>query len=384
MLQIEAQKAFAKQSGKDDDEEEDVIPVESSPNGPLKQQVFLPMSQGKAIVVAGTNTLDSSQVHLALEEFIIMDELPFAFSEKPGFRLFLSRIIPGYVPPNRKRVAKDIEGPIFDRMEFTIKKILASLIAKDTHFSSTTDIWTCSSQTLAYMAVTLHWIDDSWEMNSLLIGFEQIIGLHDGESIANQFLGVLHIYNLQNSILSVTLDNASNNATFIAFFRVLNSEGIICGGEFLHTRCAGHILNLMVKDGLACVSKDIKNLRELVKSLRTPQRLEKFKTRVSTHLVPKNADYKDLARPKLDVITRWNSTVDMISSCLPYSTLFDIMGEENITVECLDKKTGQIQINKKTGLPKVKNKKVKLSEQGWHRLQMLEKFLMPLKEATVW
>jgi hypothetical protein len=90
LLQIEAQKkvAFAKQSGKEDDEEEDVIPVESSPIGPLKQQVFIPMSQGKAIVVAGTNTLDSSQVHLALEEFIIMDELPFAFSEKPGFRLF--------------------------------------------------------------------------------------------------------------------------------------------------------------------------------------------------------------------------------------------------------------------------------------------------------
>ena len=102
---MEAQKAFAKQSGKDaDEEEEDVIPVESSPIGPLKKQVFLPMSQGKAIVVAGTNTFDSSQVHLALEEFIIMDELPFAFSEKPGFWLFLSRIIiPGYVPPNRNQ-----------------------------------------------------------------------------------------------------------------------------------------------------------------------------------------------------------------------------------------------------------------------------------------
>ena len=46
--------------------------------------------------------------------------------------------------------------------------------------------------------------------------------------------------------------------------------------------------------------------------------------------------------------------------------------------------TGQIKINKKNGLPKVKNKKVKITEQGWHRLQMLEKFLMPLKEATVW
>ena len=57
---MEAQKAFAKQSSKDADEEEDVIPVESSPIGPLKQQVFLPMSKGKAIVVAGTNTFDSA------------------------------------------------------------------------------------------------------------------------------------------------------------------------------------------------------------------------------------------------------------------------------------------------------------------------------------
>ncbi len=347
----------------------------------LKQQVFVPMGRGKALVAAGgVNNLDFAQIHHYIEEFIVMDELPFAFSEKNGFRLLMSRLVHGYAPPNRKKVAKDIEQILFERMDFAIKKILSSLITVDTHFSATTDIWTCSSQTTAYMAVTIHWIDESWEMNNLLIGFEQITGTHDGEAIANLFLKVLRSYGLENSILSVTIDNA----TFIAFYRVINSEGLLCGGDFLHSRCAGHIINLMVKDGLACVSKDIKNLRELVKSLRTPQRLERFESRITSHLIPKNSAFKDKGRPKLDVVTRWNSTVDMISSCLPYAPLFDIMGEENIGVECLDKKTGQVKLNKKTGLPLLRNKKVKINDQGWHRLQLLENFLTPLKEATVW
>ena len=49
--------------------------------------------------------------------------------------------------------------------------------------------------------------------------------------------------------------------------------------------------------------------------------------------MPTNTDYVNKARPRLDVSTRWNSTLDMITSCLPYAQIFDIMGDEIVDTE---------------------------------------------------
>ena len=72
----------------------------------------------------------------------------------------------------------------------SIKRILNNLVKEGTKFSATTDIWTCGIQKIAYMAVTIHWIDSSWELNHLLIGFEHIQGIHNGENIAHVFVKV--------------------------------------------------------------------------------------------------------------------------------------------------------------------------------------------------
>lgn len=355
---------------------------ESSKSVNMKQPVFLPLSKGNAIVVGGGSVLDQNGFKQAIEEFIIEAELPFAFSERDEFRYLMSKIAPGYVLPSRKIVAKEIEQYIFREMNECIKKILHNLVNDGTKFSATTDIWTCSTQKIAYMAVTIHWIDSSWEMNKLLIGFEQIQGIHNGENIANVFVKVLKEFGLQNSLLAVTLDNAGNNGTAISFLRVLLQDNIACGGQVLQCRCAAHIINLIVKDGVACVSKDIRKLRVLVKSLRNPQRLEKFEKRVEELLVPNNKVYAQKARPSLDVPTRWNSTLDMISSCLPYAQIFDIMGEETVDTE--EELQEDFPVRNMSSAKGKETSNCRLSKVGWMKMQLLENFLQPLKDATVW
>ena len=263
----------------------------------------------------------------------------------------------------------------------SIKRILTNLVKEGTKFSATTDIWTCGIQKVAYMAVTIHWIDSTWEINSLLIGFEHIQGIHNGENIAHVFVKVLKEFGLENSLLSVTLDNAGNNGTFISFLRVLLQDTIACGGQLLQCRCAAHIINLVVKDGIACIAKDLRKLRNLVKSLRNPQRLEKFEKRIEEILVSTNKDYVTKARPTLDVATRWNSTFDMKQSCLPYAQIFDIMGEEILD---MDEEDDKAHMRNKTSVNVKGSSKCRLSKVAWMKMQLLENFLSPLKDATEW
>jgi hypothetical protein len=162
--------------------------VEGNSISKFNQQTFLPLTKGTALVVGGGCALDQSEFNQAIEEFIVSAELPFSFVERDELRVLISKIAPGYVLPSRKKVAKDIEQYMFREMGDSIKKILNNLAKEGTKFSSTTDIWTCGVQKIAYMAVTIHWIDSTWELNSLLIGFEHIEGIHNGENIANVFV----------------------------------------------------------------------------------------------------------------------------------------------------------------------------------------------------
>jgi hypothetical protein len=125
----------------------------------MNQQTFLPLTKGTALVVGGGSVLDQSEFNQAIEEFIVSAELPFSFVERDELRVLMSKIAPGYVLPSHKKVAREIEHYIFQEMNDSIKKILSNLVREGTKFSATTDIWTCGIQKVAYMAVTIHWID---------------------------------------------------------------------------------------------------------------------------------------------------------------------------------------------------------------------------------
>jgi hypothetical protein len=89
-------------------------------------------------------------------------------------------------------------------------------------------------------------------------------------------------------------------------------------GKFFHVRCAAHIINLIVKDGLRSLSDAIKNIRESVRYVKsTPSRKEAFQDAI------KLANIKRQALPSVDVPTRWNSTCLMLKSALPYKDAFE-------------------------------------------------------------
>jgi hypothetical protein len=60
----------------------------------------------------------------------------------------------------------------------------------------------------------------------------------------------------QRKILSITLDNASNNdAMVVSILKKHPSFGpsLIADGVFFHVRCGAHILNLIVHEGIKVI-----------------------------------------------------------------------------------------------------------------------------------
>ena len=254
-------------------------------------------------------------IRKALAKMLIVDELPFSFVERDGFREYCKTINPHFFIPSRSTATRDcyklfIEGR---------KKLLDIFQNMSSRVCLTTDTWT-SGQNLSYMCLTAHFIDDDWHLHKRIINFCPIAG-HSGVLIGRAVEKCLVEWGIRN-VLTVTVDNASSNDLAIQHLKTIFNhwECGVLEGSFLHMRCAAHILNLVVKDGLSEVIHSVKKVRAFVRYVRSsPARLNTFKSSIQQEKI----ESKSLVC--MDVETRWNSTFLMLDSAVKFKKAFSNM-----------------------------------------------------------
>jgi len=78
--------------------------------------------------------------------------------------------------------------------------------------SQAADIWT-SPNKLTFLALVTYWISVRWQMEEVLIVFEEIRGFHAPANMAGIINDVLARYRIQDRILGFTTHSASKNRT---------------------------------------------------------------------------------------------------------------------------------------------------------------------------
>ncbi|XP_019232412.1 PREDICTED: zinc finger BED domain-containing protein RICESLEEPER 2-like, partial [Nicotiana attenuata] len=265
-------------------------------------------SQGDVAVV--TWKFEQEECRKALCRMVIVDELPFSFVEKEGFRDFMKVAQPYFRIPSRSTVTRDC----FDLFNEEKQKLKRFFIETKQRVCITTDTWT-SIQRINYMCITAHWIDSEWNMHKRIINFCPIIN-HKGDDIANGIGRCLREWGI-NKIFTVTVDNASSNdVTVKELSKQLTKMGTnLINGTHLHVRCMAHIMNLVVQDGLKESSVSIERVRHAVRYVRqSPARLKRFQECFDTEQLNSK---KTLC---LDVPTRWNSTYLMLRRAVEFES----------------------------------------------------------------
>jgi hypothetical protein len=176
------------------------------------------------------------------------------------------------------------------------------------------------------MTVTASFIDDEWILHKKVINFFLVKG-HKGEDIGKNLLKCMAEWGMER-ILTITVDNASSNDSGIVHVRkqLNKAPGNIAKGKYMHMRCAAHILNLIVQDGLKEVDLSVARVRAAVRYIRHGgTRMEKFKEIREEEKVDKKAFLKN------DVPTRWNSTYTMLKAANVYEKVFLRLAEEDLS-----------------------------------------------------
>ena len=259
----------------------------------------------------------TTNITMNLIRWIITDQQPFNVVEDSDFRKFVMSLDKRYRLPSRQFVA-ETTLKLYEQHKETIHKSLNALPQK---FALTTDTWS-SCTNLSYLSVTLHWIDNNWKMQRILLDIIPLHERHTGKNLAAAFLETIEYYDIGSRILTVTTDNASNMVVFGSELAKVLAEKYN-NYEFTHLRCAAHILNLVVKEGMQRATPSITKIRNFASHIRKSQPAFEELKRIF------EMKGKPFLVPDLDVPTRWNSTYHMIMKSCEIREMTDILVASN-------------------------------------------------------
>ena len=194
------------------------------------------------------------------------------------------------------------------------------------------DLWT-NKKMESFMGVTCHFFLDG-KVHDVILHFGRFDAQALSDNLASELKKIIEIHRLHGQIASFTVGNGKSGQSI----QKLGIEP---------TRCAAHVLNIAVNDGLAAFGNRAQNLCMAVRNRKI------LKTRF---LLMQGARAKNLI---LDAPTCWNSTYDFI----------DRLTELRMFVRQLIRTTPS-------------HSEFKLTREEWEELEKHRDFLMPFKKAT--
>jgi hypothetical protein len=94
----------------------------------------------------------------------------------------------------------------FNKRHSNIKYNLKKIPGK---ISFTADMWTSTMSSESYLGLTIHYINQDWNLQRFLLNIIPFKTWHTGLNIANSISNILKEFNLTNKTLAFTTDNES-------------------------------------------------------------------------------------------------------------------------------------------------------------------------------
>ncbi|CAI0462766.1 unnamed protein product [Linum tenue] len=124
------------------------------------------VTKGKREIVATKFNAAISRQDLVVA--VIMHGYSLSMVEHLYFRSFLSGLQPLFSVPTRNTLKSDI----FKMYESEKSRIMKLIGGNKGRVAITTDMWTATNQKKGYMAVTAHYVDNSWILRSHLLRYD--------------------------------------------------------------------------------------------------------------------------------------------------------------------------------------------------------------------
>ena len=252
----------------------------------------------------GTFTYDPNRARELHAKYIASAQLPLGLAEDPAFEEYIRQ---AYNPQFKAVSRNTIRADCIKTFTEMRQKLIHEFNTFHASVACTSDIWTGRTRS-GYICVTAHYVDRSWQFQKRLIAFRQIPYPHDAQVIYHTIMEIFDLYGIKEKVLSITFDNAA-----ISLFKQTLKPHY--GGSFFHQRCACHIINLVVQDGMKQFEVYLDNVRAALSFISSSgTRMQEF---------VQNIQWFGMTPKWLPTIVpnRWNAAYLMLEVALSYKDM---------------------------------------------------------------
>lgn len=258
---------------------------------------------------------DQDRSCLDLAKMIIMQEYPLHMVEHTAFKAFIQGLQPQFKMPDHEAIEKEILG-IYKKEKQSLTQLFGTIPGR---VCLSIGLWT-TSQTLGYVSVTGHFIDNDWKLHSRVLNFSMVSSPHSENALSDVIGLCLSDWNIKSKLFTITLDNnCSSHDIYSANLRdhLSNKNTLTLKGQLFVVRCYAHLLNVAAQDVIASIHGIIYNIRESLKYVKASLvREERFAEIVQQLEIP-------CTRPlSLDVQSHWDTTYLMLAGALEFRHAF--------------------------------------------------------------
>ncbi|XP_048036293.1 E3 SUMO-protein ligase ZBED1-like [Megalobrama amblycephala] len=210
------------------------MPSTSAPDRPNTSRQGSLTEMFESVTPYERNSKRHGEITRAITEFIAKDMMPLSTVTKPGFVALTYTLDKRYNIPSRTYFSQTAIPELYKKC----KEKVAAEVKTVEFFASTTDMW--SSRTAEpYQSLTVHFIDEDFNLRARCLQTTYFPDDHTGENIAAGLREGLASWDLhEENHVCITTDNASN----MVLAARLN--------EWTRLQCFGHRLHLAIENAL--------------------------------------------------------------------------------------------------------------------------------------
>ncbi|CAH9123067.1 unnamed protein product [Cuscuta epithymum] len=266
----------------------------------------------------GNFSYNAAQNLTGMANLLVEENLPFLFSESVALKDYAQTCLnPQFRGYSRKTVKKEII-----RLYRAEKTRLQDFFANfDGRVTICSDIWEDEFHHIYYLGLTAHFVDHDWNMDKRVLAFREFNERHTAEHIFILMEHILIEYNLFDKVFVIGFDNATNNTAAIPKLRELCGANTLMG-RFFHQRCACHVINLCVQDGLKALGDALEEVKGGIRRIWANGQL---RLQWKNYLTERGVKYISFSK---DLSIRWNSTYKLIKVLFRYKEHFAVFLKE--------------------------------------------------------
>ncbi|EUC54484.1 Ac transposase, putative [Rhizoctonia solani AG-3 Rhs1AP] len=180
------------------------------------------------------------------------------------------------------------------------------------------DAWT-SANRIAFLAITASWITQEWQLEETLLDFVELKGAHDGQNMATSVATVVSELGIEDKVLALVSDNASNNGTLVQHLSSSlqkSAPNSRWDGTQGHVRCLAHIIHLAVMSllrGVKAVPASV-NSRDITHNDHSLTSDEAELIVADDNFEASESDDKALPDPMIDLGSGIDKTIDALTN----------------------------------------------------------------------